>query len=89
MKLVFVAVFLAAATLSFVASAPLSEWIKSSGSELFRNLAVEAVIALPVALLVFAFEERLIWKLLREDVFSTIHPISIGLYVGYVIHFAL
>jgi len=25
----------------------------------------------------------------RQDVFSTIHPISIGLYVGYVIHFAL
>ena len=88
-KLVFVAVFLAATALSFMASAPLSDWVKSSGSELFRNLAVQAVIALPVMLLVFFFEGRLIWKLVRQDVFSTIHPISIGLYVGYVIHFAL
>ncbi len=88
-KLVFVAVFVGAAALAFVASAPLAGWVKSSGPELFRNLAAQAVLALPVMLLVFFFEQRLIWRLLWQDVFSTIHPISIGLYVGYVVHFAL
>ena len=88
-KLVFVAVFFAVTALAFVALAPLAGWVKSSGSEPFRNLAVQAVIALPVMLLVFFFEQRLIWRLLWQDVFSTIHPISIGLYVGYVVHFAL
>jgi len=88
-KLIFVAVFLAAAGITFVASTPLADWVKTSNSELFRSLPGQAVIALPAMLIVFFFEARLIWKLRREDIFGTIHPISLGVYIGYVIHFAL
>ncbi|SRR6266496_843888 len=88
-KLLFVAVFLGVATAAFVASEPLADWVKSSKSDLVSTFAVQAVIALPFALLIYAMEARLIWRLMQQDVFSTIHPISIGAYVGYVAHFAL
>jgi uncharacterized protein YacL len=88
-KLLFVVVFLGVATAIFFASAPLAEWVKSSKSDLVRTFAVQAVAALPFMLLIFAMEERLIWRLVRQDIFSTIHPISLGAYVGYVVHFAL
>jgi len=88
-KLLFVAVFLGVGTAAFVASEPLADWVKSSKSDLVSTFAVQAVIALPIALLIYAMEAKLIWKLMRQDVFSTIHPISIGAFVGYVAHFAL
>jgi hypothetical protein len=83
-----VAVFVAVAAATFMASAPLANWVKSR-SELFGSLPVQAVLALPFFLLISMLEERLIWKLLRQDAFSTIHPVSLGAYIGYVIHFAL
>lgn len=84
-----VLVFLGVAVATFFASEPLAEWVKSSKSDLVSNVAVQAIAALPFALLIFAVEKRVIWKLLREDVFSTIHPVSIGAYVGYMVHFVL
>ena len=86
-KLLFVLVFLGVAAAVFFASAPLADWVKSSKSDWVSIFGVQAVAALPFALAIFAVEERLIWKLLREDVFQTIHPVSIGAYVGYMIHF--
>jgi hypothetical protein len=88
-KLLFVAVFLAVATAVFFASGPLADWVKSSKSDLISTFAVQAVAALPFTLLIFAVEAKLIWRLVRQDIFSTIHPISLGAYVGYVVHFAL
>jgi hypothetical protein len=88
-KLLFVVVFLGVATAAFFASAPLADWVKSSKSDWVGTFAVQAVAAVPFMLAIFAIEERLIWRLLREDIFSTIHPISLGAYVGYVVHFAL
>jgi len=88
-KLLFVVAFLGVATASFFALAPLAEWVRSSKSDWVSTFAVQAVAALPFMLLIFAMEERLIRRLLREDIFSTIHPISLGAYVGYVVHFAL
>jgi hypothetical protein len=86
-KLLFVGVFLGVAAASFFASAPVADWVKSSKSDLVSTFAVQAVAALPFMLVIFAIEERLVWRLLRQDVFSTIHPISYGAYVGYVFHF--
>lgn len=88
-KLLFVAAFLASAAATFAASAPLADWVKSTNSELFRSLLTQAIIGLPVLCLVYFFEERLIWRLLRQHPFDTIHPVSIGVYVGYVIHYAM
>jgi len=67
---------------------PVANWIKTSDSNLLVNFLTQAILALPPMLLIFFIEERVIWTLLRQNVFSTIHPVSLGLYVGYVIHFA-
>jgi hypothetical protein len=87
-KLLFVAVFLGAGALTFLVSSPLADWVKSSKSDWLGTFAAQALFALPVALLIFSFEEKAVWKLVRRDAFSTIHPISIGAFVGYVAHFA-
>lgn len=71
--------------LAFVASWPLAEWMKSSRYHWLGTFPVQAVIGLPFALLIFAAEKKLIWKLLRQDVFSMIHPISIAAFAGYVV----
>lgn len=87
-KLLFVAAFLAAAAAAFFATLPLANWIKTSDSNLLVNFLTQAILAMPFMVLVYLVEERVIWKLLRQNIFSTIHPVSLGLYVGYVIHFA-
>jgi len=87
-KLLFVGAFLLAAAAAFFATVPLANWIKTSDSNLLVNFLTQAILALPPMLLIFFIEERVIWTLLRQNVFSTIHPVSLGLYVGYVIHFA-
>lgn len=72
----------------FVVCTPLAAWVKSTDSPFWRSWLTQAVLASPVALLVFFIEERVIWRWLRQNVFSTIHPVSLGSYVGYVVHFA-
>jgi hypothetical protein len=88
-KVLFIVAFLGAFAVVFLASEPLADWVKSSKSDWLSMFAVQAVFALPFALLIFALEAKVIWKAIRQDVFSTIHPISIGAFAGYVAHFAL
>ncbi len=87
-KILFVTAFLGATSATYVLSTPLAEWVKTR-SDLISSLPVQAAIAFPVLILVFLVEERVIWRLVREDVFSTVHPICMGIYIGYLIHFAL
>ncbi len=86
-KLGFVIAFLLAASITFALSGPLVEWWRSK-SEVMSTLPVQAVVALPAMFLIFWIEGKIIWKLRGQGVFSTIHPVSIGAYVGYVVHFA-
>lgn len=88
-KLLFVAAFLASAAATYVVSAPLADWVRSTEWEVFRSWPAQAIIGLPVLCLVYFFEARFIWRLLRQHPFDTIHPISIGVYVGYVVHYAI
>jgi membrane protease YdiL (CAAX protease family) len=87
-KVVFVLAFLLTGAVTFVVSLPVAAWIKLK-SDILSALPVQAVLALPVLFLVFLAEDRLIWKRQGKSPFSTIYPISIGFYVGYVLHFGL
>jgi hypothetical protein len=85
-KALFVAAFLASGAIVFVLSIPLVAWIDTK-ADVWNMFAVQAILAIPPALVIFAFEERVIWKMLREDWISTIYPVTFGAYIGYVIHF--
>ena len=85
-KVLFVAAFLASGAIVYVASAPLVAWINTE-ADVWNMFAVQAILAVPLALGIFTVEERVIWNLLQEDWISTIYPVSTGAYVGYVMHF--
>jgi hypothetical protein len=87
-KLIFIAAFLLSGLLTFVLSIPLAGWIKSK-SDLVGALPIQAVMALPALVAIFLVEERVICKLTGQNVFLTVHPVTIGFYAGYLVHFAL
>lgn len=87
-KLLFVAAFLAAGAASFFATLPLANWIKTSDSNLLVNFLTQAILVAPVGVVLFVLEERVIWRLLGQNAFATVHPFSLGACVGYVAHFA-
>ena len=72
---------------SFYFTGPLAYWLKTN-YESIANFTVQFLMSLPVALLVFFREEKIIKRLSGLDVFLTIHPVSVGVSIGYLLHFA-
>lgn len=87
-KLLYVGAFILSAVIMFIATAPLADCVKTLDDKI-NNVFVQAICALPIFLLVSVFEGRLIWKLDRQTEFTTVFPISLGVFIGYAMHFAV
>lgn len=86
-KIVYVAVFLVSALVAFFATEAFSSWVKQQ-SDVLTMWPVQAILALPLVFLFFFIEKRVIWRLIGQDAFSTIYPVTMGVSVGYLIHYA-
>lgn len=87
-KLLYAFAFLVAGVASFLATAGFAEWLKAS-TGVFATVPIQlVVVAFPAYLIPSTIEGRIIWRLTGEDGFNTVSPVSLGLVVGYMLHFA-
>lgn len=86
-KIIYVVVFLVSALVAFFATEAFSSWVKQQ-SDTLSMWPVQAILALPLVFLLFIIEKRVLWRLMGQDAFSTIYPVTMGVSVGYLVHYA-
>ncbi len=85
-KLAYIAAFLVSALGAFFATDGFAAWEKSK-SELLTTLPIQLIVTSPPLYLISNLEGRVMWRLFQEDGFSSIYPVSLGIFIGYLIHF--
>lgn len=87
-KLLFIAAFLATACGTYFLSLPLHDRVTVDYPAL-DNFFVQVLVGLVFVAPVFAIEDKLLRRLNKRDVFLSIRPVTIGLFVGYVLPYGL
>lgn len=86
-KVLYAVAFLVSGVASFFATTGFVDWLRST-TGVFATFPIQLVVtALPEYILA-TIEGRIIWRLTGEDGFDTVSPVSIGLLVDYLLHFA-
>ncbi len=85
-KAYYVVAFLISTILSFFMTDSLAAWVKLK-SEIFALLPIQLVLAALLGYLFSIIEGRIIWRLTQQDGFHTIYPVSMGLSLGYLLHY--
>lgn len=85
-KIIYVVVFLVSALGTFFATEQFAAWVKLK-SDVLAMLPIQLIlVALPMYL-ISTIEGRIVWRLTQQDGFSSIYPVSIGMFVGYLLHY--
>jgi hypothetical protein len=88
LKVIYVVAFVSAAVLAFIVTKPIADWVKTFDG-IFNNVFVQLLCVTPIGILVAVLEDRIIQKLNPDTEFASVAPVSIGLCVGYILHFAV
>ena len=86
-KALFVTAFLVAAVGTYYLSLPFRHWFVATYPAL-DHFSIHAVVGLILAAPVFFAEDRILNRLTKRDVFSSIRPVTIGVVVGYAVPYA-
>jgi hypothetical protein len=87
-KLGYVVAFLFAAIATYFISASLRLWLITNYPSA-TSWGIQAVVALCLAAPIFFAEDRLLMRITKRDVLSSVRPITIGVVVGYAAPYAL
>jgi hypothetical protein len=85
-KAYFVVAFLVSALAIFFATEQFATWVKLK-SDVLALLPIQLILASLPGYLISGIEARVVWRLTQQDGFFTIYPVSMGMFVGYLLHY--
>ena len=85
-KAYFVVAFLVSALAIFFATEQFATWVKLK-SDVLAMLPIQLILVSLPMYLISGIEAQIIWRLTQQDSFSTIHPVTMGVCIGYLLHY--
>ena len=85
-KIIYVVVFCVSTIGTFFATEQFSAWVKLK-SGFIDMVPIQLILVMLPMYLLSIVVGRMIWRLTQQDGFSTIYPVTMGVCIGYLLHY--